>query len=256
MEKIVALREFLQTLDINFPKAGALRPEAFNRVLARVKGRDAEQLVNEVVLRSQAQAEYAAENYGHFGLNLDRYAHFTSPIRRYADHIVHRALITALGFGKDGLSDSEAEKLAAIAQLISGTERRAMLAERESVDRLLAQFLAGQIGASFAASISGVIKSGLFVRLEETGADGFVPASTIGQDYYRYVEEEQALIGQASGERYRIGDRVTVRLVEAAPVAGALRFELLSEGTRVNPAPSLRRAKRPYRPHHPKGRKR
>jgi ribonuclease R len=255
-EKLVALREFLSTLDLPFGKSEAVRPVDFNRVLAKARADSKLEQVSEMVLRSQAQAEYAAENYGHFGLNLDRYAHFTSPIRRYADLIVHRALITALGFGKDGLSDSEAEKLAAIAQHISGTERRAMLAERETVDRLLAQFLAGQIGASFAASISGVIKSGLFVRLEETGADGFVPASTIGQDYYRYVEEEQALIGQASGERYRIGDRVTVRLVEAAPVAGALRFELLSEGTRVNPAPSLRRAKRPYRPHHPKGRKR
>ena len=137
MEKVVALREFLQTLDISFPKTGALRPEAFNRVLEQVKGRDAEQLVNEVVLRSQAQAEYAADNYGHFGLNLRRYAHFTSPIRRYADLIVHRALIRALKLGDGGLPEAaDRKQLAEIAAQISATERRAMVAERETNDRL------------------------------------------------------------------------------------------------------------------------
>jgi ribonuclease R len=131
-----------------------------------------------------------------------------------------------------------------------------MLAERETVDRLLAQFLAGRIGASFEGKISGVTKSGLFVRLSETGADGFVPASTIGEDYYQYVEEQQALIGRQTGERFRLGDTVTVRLVEAAPVAGALRFELLSAGTRVK-VPSFKRApKRPYRSYQSRGRRR
>jgi ribonuclease R len=209
-----------------------------------------------MVLRSQAQAVYSAENYGHFGLNLDRYAHFTSPIRRYADLIVHRALITALDLGADGLSASEIDKLAAIAEHISGTERRAMIAERETVDRLLAQFLSTRIGASFTGKISGVTRSGLFVRLDDTGADGFIPASTIGQDYYRFVEEEQAMVGDRTGERFGLGDRVTVKLVEAAPVAGALRFELLSDGRVDKTATSRRPRKYPYKSRPPGGRKR
>src|SRR5205807_4039803 len=143
LEKVHALQEFLKTLDLPFAKSGALRPSLFNRVLMQVKGHDSELLVNEVVLRSQAQAEYAAENYGHFGLNLRRYAHFTSPIRRYADLVVHRALIRALRLGEDGLSEREDSRgLGEIAATISATERRAMKAERETFDRLLAHFLA------------------------------------------------------------------------------------------------------------------
>jgi ribonuclease R len=236
MEKVAALREFLETLDINFPKGGALRPEAFNRVLATVKDRDAEQLVNEVVLRSQAQAEYAAENYGHFGLNLRRYAHFTSPIRRYADLIVHRGLIRALRLGDGALPDSTMrEQLAEIAAEISATERRAMVAERETNDRLIAHFLADRVGATFDGRISGVHRAGLFVKLHETGADGFVPARTIGDEYFHFDEARHSMVGRHSGETYRLGDAVTVKLVEAAPVAGALRFELLSEGRRGTP---------------------
>ncbi|HEX3439174.1 MAG TPA: RNB domain-containing ribonuclease, partial [Pseudolabrys sp.] len=223
-------------MDISFAKGGVLKPEAFNRILARVKGRDNEQLVNEVVLRSQAQAEYAAENYGHFGLNLRRYAHFTSPIRRYADLVVHRGLIRALNLGKDGLPDAtEAKDLAEIAAEISATERRAMLAERETSDRLIAHYLADRVGATFDGRISGVHRAGLFVKLHETGADGFIPARTIGDEYYRYDEKAHAMIGNRSGDTYRLGDSVTVKLVEAAPVAGALRFELLSEGRQGRP---------------------
>jgi ribonuclease R len=259
-EKLTALRDFLASLDLPFGKADAVRPADFNRVLAKARADEKIQQVSEMVLRSQAQAEYAAENYGHFGLNLDRYAHFTSPIRRYADLIVHRALISALQFGKDGLTDDEAARLPGIAQHISSTERRAMLAERETSDRLLAQFLAGKIGAEFMGRVSGVTKSGLFARLLETGADGFIPASTLGQDYYRYVEDLQAMVGDRTGEMFRIGDTVKVRLLEAAPVAGALRFELLSEGTRVKPSSVKRGSKRPFRSYGPKrkgpGRKR
>jgi len=183
------------------------------------------------VLRSQAQAEYAAENYGHFGLNLRRYAHFTSPIRRYADLIVHRGLIRALKFGADGLPEShDLPALSEIAARISAAERRAMKAERETNDRLIAHFLADRIGASFEGRIAGVTRAGLFVKLDDTGADGFVPARTLGQDYFRYEEAMHAMVGSRSGETHRLGDRVTVKLVEAAPVAGALRFELLSEG--------------------------
>ena len=231
LEKLDALREFLASIEISLPKAGALRPAQFNRILQRVKGRDTETLVNEVVLRSQAQAEYAADNYGHFGLNLRRYAHFTSPIRRYADLVVHRAVIRAQKFGRDGLPENEDMRtLAEVAARISAAERRAMAAERDTVDRLIAHFLADRIGAVFEGRIGGVTRAGLFVKLDDTGADGFIPAATIGNEFFRYHDSRRALIGDETGETHRLGDRVTVRLVEAAPVAGALRFELLSEG--------------------------
>ena len=234
VEKVHNLREFLKTLEMPFSATGALRPAVFNRILAQVKGRDAEPLVNEVVLRSQAQAEYSADNYGHFGLNLRRYAHFTSPIRRYADLIVHRALIRALGLGEGALPESETfETLNEVAAAISLTERRAMKAERETADRLIAHFLADRIGATFDARISGVTRAGLFVKLTETGADGLIPVRTLGSEYYNYDESRHALIGSRSGAMHRLGDEVQVRLVEAAPVAGALRFELLSEGRTV-----------------------
>ena len=231
VEKVHNLREFLKTLEMPFSATGALRPAVFNRILAQVKGRDAEPLVNEVVLRSQAQAEYSADNYGHFGLNLRRYAHFTSPIRRYADLIVHRALIRALGLGEGALPETETfETLSEVAAAISLTERRAMKAERETADRLIAHFLADRIGATFEGRISGVTRAGLFVKLADTGADGLIPVRTLGSEYYNYDETRHALIGSRSGAMHRLGDVVQVRLVEAAPVAGALRFELLSEG--------------------------
>jgi ribonuclease R len=234
LEKVHALQEFLKTLDIPFAKQGALRPALFNRVLTQVAGQDHEHMVNEVVLRSQAQAEYSAENYGHFGLNLRRYAHFTSPIRRYADLVVHRALIRALGLGDGALPDGEtAEHLSEVAAQISLTERRAMKAERETADRLIAHHLADRVGASFQGRISGVTRAGLFVKLNDTGADGLVPIRTIGTEYFNYDETRHALIGTRSGAMHRLGDVVDVRLVEAQPIAGALRFELLSEGQTV-----------------------
>jgi ribonuclease R len=238
-EKINALREFLITLDISLPKGGTLRPDAFNRILARVKGRDVERLVNEVVLRSQAQAAYSAENFGHFGLNLRRYAHFTSPIRRYADLIVHRALIRAQKLGSDGLADdADARALGEVATNISVTERRAMKAERETTDRLIAHFLADRVGAVFDGHISGVTRAGLFVELDETGADGFIPARYIGDEYFRFHEAGRAFIGNS--RTHRLGDPVTVELVEAAPVAGALRFRLVRHASTAAPRPGQR----------------
>jgi ribonuclease R len=229
-DKVTALRDFLSTLDLKLPKADVLRPADFNRVLTHVRGADVERLVHEVVLRSQAQAEYEAKNYGHFGLALRRYAHFTSPIRRYADLIVHRALIRGLGLGPDGLPDMTPETLAEIGARVSAAERRAMAAERETVDRLVAHFLADRVGATFRGHVTGVTRAGLFVKLDETGADGFIPARTLGADFYRFDERHQAMIGDRTGEAHRLGDWVEVKLVEAIPVAGALRFELLSEG--------------------------
>ncbi len=231
VEKVHNLREFLRTLDISFARSGALTPELFNRVLDHVRGHDSESLVNEVVLRSQAQAEYSAENYGHFGLNLRRYAHFTSPIRRYADLIVHRALIRALGLGDGALPATEtAETLAEVAAQISVTERRAMKAERETSDRLIAHFLADRIGNIFEGRISGVTRAGLFVKLTDIGADGLIPIRTLGTEYFNYDESRHALVGSRTGSMHKLGDVVEVRLVEAIPLAGALRFELLSGG--------------------------
>jgi ribonuclease R len=244
LTKMEGLRAFLKTLEIELPKAGALRPSLFNRTLGRVADTEHAPLVNEMVLRSQAQAEYAPDNIGHFGLNLRNYAHFTSPIRRYADLIVHRALIKALKLGRDGLQDMSIERLRTVGQLISGTERRAILAERDTYDRLIAAHLADRIGAKFAGRVSGVTKSGLFVKLAVTGADGFVPASTIGADFYAFDEASMALIGQRSGEGFRLGDTVEVRLVEAAPLAGALRFEILSKGRYMKPAGGKRAMRR------------
>ncbi len=236
-EKLIALADFLASLDMGVPKASTLRPGDFNRILAQAKTLPVTELVNEVVLRSQSQAVYAAENIGHFGLNLQRYAHFTSPIRRYADLIVHRALIRALGLGAGGIADEQSSQLAEIAQAISDTERRAMAAERETADRLIAGFLADRVGAEFAGRISGVTRSAVFVRLNDTGADGIVPAAALGSDYYRHDETAHALVGDRTGEAFRLGDQVNVRLVEAIPTAGALRFEMLSKGKRLGPQP-------------------
>ncbi|WP_084144004.1 ribonuclease R [Methylocapsa acidiphila] len=253
IEKLNNLAEFLASIGIKLAKGEVMRAAQFNGILARVKGTDNEHLVNEVVLRTQAQAEYIVQNYGHFGLNLRRYAHFTSPIRRYADLIVHRALISALALGGDGLPSSmQVEQLAEIAARISAAERRAMAAERETIDRLIAAHLCDKIGATFEGRISGATKAGLFIRLSETGADGFIPAAMLGDDYFRHDETLHALIGSRTGKMHRLGDVVTVRLVEAAPLAGALRFELLSEapprmrprGRTERPKPSVnRRAK-------------
>jgi ribonuclease R len=227
-EKLAALREFMESLDLKLPGSGALRAGDFNRVLQRAKSLPVTDLVNEIVLRAHAQALYAPANLGHFGLNLRRYAHFTSPIRRYADE--------------------EAAGLPEIGQAISEAGRRAMAAERETTDRLVAAYLADRVGAEFDARISGVTRSGLFVRLRDTGADGFVPAATIGNDYWRHHEDAHALVGDRTGYSYRLVDEVRVRLVEAIPTIGALRFEMLSEGKRhAGAAGKMPRARRPFR---------
>ena len=244
-EKLEALKDFLSTIGIKLARSGNLRPAVFNAILARVEETEHAELVNEVILRSQAQAEYSPANIGHFGLNLRRYAHFTSPIRRYADLVVHRSLVDANRFGAGGLPKDINEKLEVIAAEISSTERRAMAAERDTVDRLIAHWLADHVGASFRGRIAGVTRSGLFVRLDDTGADGFIPASTLGDDYYRYDETSHAMVGERTGETHQLGDDVEVRLCEAIPLAGALRFELLSEGRIQKPSrrPSATRGK-------------
>jgi ribonuclease R len=219
-----------------------VRPAQFNRVLERFADTPNAILVNEVVLRSQSQAEYSPANIGHFGLNLRRYAHFTSPIRRYADLLVHRALIKALKLGPGGMTREQEAKLEGIAADISLAERRAMLAERDTVDRLIASWLAEQVGARFTGRIRGVTRAGLFVELDHSGADGFVPISTLGSDFYEYQEAHHRLVGRTTGETYQLGDAVEVRLVEAQPVAGSLRFEMESEGRKGRPAAKSTRA--------------
>ncbi|MFN0217542.1 MAG: ribonuclease R [Hyphomicrobium sp.] len=231
-EKLKGLKDFLATLDMKIPHLGALKAEAFNGILAKAKDLPLPELVNEVILRSQSQAEYNPRNIGHFGLNLAKYAHFTSPIRRYADLIVHRALIRALKLGDDGLTDEDVARLTAIAKAISDTERRAMAAERETTDRLIAAHLADRVGATFAARISGVTRTGLFVRLKDTGADGYIPIGSLGDDYFHHVEAAHALVGARTGLGYRLGDDVDVKLLEVIPAAGALRFEMLTPGKR------------------------
>jgi ribonuclease R len=234
-EKIKTLSQFLKTVQRELPLGQVIKTSHFNVLLKSVEGEDYEQLVNQMVLRTQSQAVYRAQNLGHFGLSLKRYAHFTSPIRRYADLIVHRALIEALHFGDDGLSKDDIARLDETGEMISTAERRAMVAERETTDRLIASFLAPQIGAVFNARIGGVVGAGLFVNLEETGADGFVSASSLGRDYYVYDDVRHALIGQRTGETFQMGDNVQVKLVEAAPVKGGLRFDMVSEGRAGKP---------------------
>ena len=230
LSKQEALREFLATIGLTLAKGAGLRSNSFNGILAKALDTPHQTMVNEMVLRSQSQAIYSPENIGHFGLNLLKYAHFTSPIRRYADLIVHRALVGSLGLGEGGITPEEEAALDDIAAEISTFERRAMAAERDTINRLIAHHLAGRIGDEFDGQISGVTKAGLFVTLPQFGADGFVPVSTLGRDYYIYDEAHQALSGEKTGLGYRLGDSIQVRLVEAVPLAGALRFEMLSEG--------------------------
>ena len=239
LAKQESLREFLQTIGMSLARGPQLSPQMFNSILEKVRGKDNEALVNEVVLRSQSQAEYSPENIGHFGLRLQRYAHFTSPIRRYADLIVHRALISALGLGSDGLTRGEEERLDEIATQISATERRAMAAERDTVDRLIAGYLSEKSGETFTGRISGVTKAGLFVQLPQYGADGFIPISTLGDDYYHFDEGARALVGERSGKGFQLADPVEVKLVEVAPMAGAIRFEMISD---PKPLPGSRRS--------------
>ncbi|MDE8342680.1 MAG: ribonuclease R, partial [Acidocella sp.] len=237
-EKLDGLREFLATLEISLPAGDRVRPGDLDAVLARVAGTEQAPVVNETILRSQSQAEYAPVNIGHFGLALSAYAHFTSPIRRYADLLVHRALIRSLKLGTDGLTDADAARVEAMSQHITNTERRAAQAERDATDRYLAVWLAESVGASFDARVSGVTRFGLFVTLRDSGASGIVPLSSLGDDFWVLDEKRQALVGRRSLRAHGIGQGVRVCLAEATPLTGGLVFRLLNTPTdRIN-APS------------------
>lgn len=254
MDKLESLRDFLRTMDLNLAKGAVMMPRLFNGILSKVKGTAHEQLVNDVVLRSQTQAYYGPENMGHFGLALPRYAHFTSPIRRYADLIVHRGLIRALKLGKDGMTDFEIKDLPEIGEQISNTERRAMAAERDSTDRYLANYLSERVGDEFVGRITGVTRFGLFVALEPSGGDGLIPISEIGADFYEHDEANHRLVGERAGEVFTLGDKVDVRLEEANKFTGGLKLSLVRDGEAADTSgKGAKLSRRHNRPRNAKG---
>ncbi|MGC3938098.1 ribonuclease R [Roseobacter sp. EG26] len=227
-EKLDALRETARASGYNLAKGQVLKTAHLNRLLNDAAGSDEAELINMSTLRSMTQAYYAPQNFGHFGLALARYAHFTSPIRRYADLIVHRALVAAHGWGKDGLRPEDYDELEAAGQHISDTERRSMIAERDTTDRYMAAYLSERIGNEFTGRISGIARFGVFVKLDETGADGLIPMRSIGREYFHYDAEANTLMGSDTGRIISLGQRATVRLAEAAPVTGGIALELLA----------------------------
>ena len=235
LEKLENLRDFLHGLGIGLKPGNDLHPRDLDHVLQMVAGTEQAPLVNEVILRSQSQAAYSADNIGHFGLALSRYAHFTSPIRRYADLLVHRALVTGLNLGLGGLAPDEAVRYPETGEHISATERRAALAEREAIDRYLAAFMSDKVGASFAARVSGVQRFGLFVTLSDSGASGLIPMAALPDDYWTYDEATQSLSGRHSRMVFRLTQEVEVRLTEASPLTGGMIFQMLSRPSPAAP---------------------
>lgn len=225
--KIEALAGVLATMDLHLARGQVIRPKVLTQILAKAETRPEKPMINEMILRTQSQAVYAPENIGHFGLALTRYAHFTSPIRRYADLLVHRALISGLKLGDDGLPTEAAERFEEIAQHISKTERRSSAAERDAVDRLTAAFMSDKVGGIFQGRVNGVTRFGLFVTLDDSGADGLVPMSSLPDDRYDHNEAKHCLVGRRWGRIYRLGDRVAARLMEATPVTGGLVLQII-----------------------------
>jgi len=236
-ERVDMLRQALA--DIGAPglalaKGQVLRPQLFNQILTRVAGQPEAAVVNDLVLRAQAQAVYSPDNIGHFGLALRRYAHFTSPIRRYADLLVHRALLG---------EQLALEELDTIGKHVSATERRAASAERAALERYRAQLLGNRIGEEFAGRINGVQRYGLFVTLAESGADGLLPIAGLPPDFYRFDHRKMRLAGRHSRRNFGLGDAVSVRLDEADPVGGRLVFRL-AETVENRPRAAVRRPRR------------
>ena len=227
-EKLNALREVAQSAGFNLAKGQVLQTSHLNDLLTKSKQSDLSELISMTTLRSMSQAYYSRENFGHFGLALKKYAHFTSPIRRYSDLITHRALISSLGLGCDGLKEMDSEKLEGTAKHISDTERRSMVAERDTTDRYLASYLSEKVGNEFEGKISGVAKFGFFVRLNESGAEGIVPVRTLGTDFYYYDDRTNTLRGSETGLIVGLGQRATVRLKEVDPIAGGIAFDALN----------------------------
>lgn len=255
-EKLDALREVAASAGLVLAKGQVLQTRHLNHLLTQAEGTEFDEQINLSTLRSMTQAYYGQENFGHFGLALKNYAHFTSPIRRYSDLIVHRALISGHNWGKDGLSPNEIERLEDTAKHISETERRSMMAERDTTDRYLASYLSERVGAEFSARIAGIARFGVFARLNETGADGLIPIRTLGREYFRHDAEAQTLTGAETGLTLGLGVPVTVRLAEAVPVTGGLILELLTvDGKTMPKGSSGHRGKGPVRRKTSKSRK-
>ena len=227
-EKLDALRETAKASGFVLGKGQVLKTAHLNRLLEQAAGTDQAELINLSTLRSMTQAYYSPVDFGHFGLALLSYAHFTSPIRRYSDLIVHRGLISSHGWGDDGLSAFDIENLAQTATQISDTERRSMVAERDTNDRYLAAYLSDRIGSEFGGRISGIAKFGVFVKMDETGADGMIPIRSLGNEYFHFDRDAGTLMGADTGTVIGIGARVTVKLTEAAPISGGIGLELLT----------------------------
>ena len=225
-EKLTALKDYLKTFDMSFALGQVIRPATFNHILGTLGEHEAREEIMTQVLRTQTQAYYGPQNAGHFGLALGSYAHFTSPIRRYSDLIVHRSLVDAYKLGLGGLSAEDAANMERVGELISSLERRAMEAERETVDRYVAAYLSQHVGEVMDAKITGVAAFGFFATVEGVGGDGLVPARDLGREYFRHDEASQRLVGEETGEYFALGQKLKLRLVEANPVSGALRFEL------------------------------
>ena len=235
--KIDAAADFLASFDIKLDKGAVMTPKRMNNILEQAKGTDDSELVSMMVLRAQSQAIYSPDNLGHFGLALEKYGHFTSPIRRYADLLVHRSMVSAWKLpGGGGLDKEGAALLSQMSQHISDTERRSMVAERDAMDRYTSLFLQDRVGNTFPGHIAGLNNAGLFVRLDETGADGLVPIRTLEKDYWIYNEDYHCLVGRDSGRAYRLMAPVTVKLIEADPIKGSMLFELVEyHGSPVPP---------------------
>jgi ribonuclease R len=233
-EKLMALKEYLETFDINFALGQVIKPHSFNRLLEKVGDRPEKEQISEQVLRTQTQAYYTPEHLGHFGLSLGSYAHFTSPIRRYSDLIVHRALVRAYRLGEGGLTEDEAAKMGSTGEHISLTERRAMEAERDTIDRYVAAYLSERVGDVLPTRITGVAAFGFFATVLEIGGDGLVPISSLGDEYFVFDKGTQMIEGTETGTVFTPGMRLDLRLAEANPITGALRFELPD----VEPAPA------------------
>ena len=235
-EKLVALKDYLKTFGIDFALGQVIKPGTFNRIIERVGEGTGREEIMEQLLRTQMQARYGPERLGHFGLALATYAHFTSPIRRYADLLVHRALVSACKLGDGGLPPGEEERFEQIGEQISMLERRAMEAERETIDRYVAAYLSDRQGQLVDCRITGVQPFGFFATVEDLGGDGLLLAKDLGREYFRYDEAAKQLVGDETGDTYRIGQRLTLRLAEANPVSGSLRFELPEGSYGVAPA--------------------
>lgn len=227
-EKLESLREVAQAAGLVMAKGQVLQTKHLNKLLKQAADTPESELINMSTLRAMTQAYYSPVNFGHFGLALKNYAHFTSPIRRYSDLVVHRSLVSSHGWGQDGLSPQDVERLDETAKHISETERRSMMAERDTTDRYLAAYLSERMGDEFTGRISGVAKFGVFVRIDESGADGIVPVRSLGREFFHYDQQSNSLMGSETGLLLKLGQRVTVRLTEAEPVAGGIAFELLS----------------------------